>query len=136
MAVAPGHHATHQHDLSRSDAAPPKPYTNGERAMEDSSGAGGCSLTIGNLPTGANYQQLRTYARSCGAAPAWAVVHSAGDGVVGYLNKHAATEALEALSSASVFHGQRLTFSMNIDQRSRHSARSCRYGALCRGKDT
>ena len=136
MAVAPEHHAIHSQEVSRSEDAPPNYIKIGERNMGYSNAVGGKTLTIGNLPAGTDYKQLRTYARSCGTAPAWAVVYSAGDGAVGYLNKHAATDALEALSSAPLFHGQRLTFSMNIDQRSRHSARSCRYGALCRGKDT
>ena len=142
MAVATGRHAASSppddlvHEISRSKDAPPNYIKIGERNMEYSKGAGGSSLTIGNLPTGTDYKQLLTHARSCGTAPAWAVVYGANDGVVAFVTKHAATNALDALSGGPLFRGRRLTCSKNIDQRSRHSARSCRYGARCRGRNT
>ena len=94
----------------------------------------GREFAIGNLPSDCAWKSLKAHAKMLGAAPTWAVTYGS-HGAIGFETALAASHAFKLLASSPIILGSAIiTVAWNIiDHRSRHSARSCRYGTLCRG---
>ena len=140
MAVATGRHASTStstsmvHAMSSKDA--PSNHINMEgRNMGHSKCNGGREFAIGNLPAMCTWKSLKAHAKMLGAAPTWAVTYGS-HGAIGFETALTASHAFKLLASSPIFLGSAITIAWNIDHRSRHSARSCRYGTLCRGCNT
>ena len=142
MAVATGCHdalppllAAHGISHSVSKVAPPSDIKIEERDMGRSKGAGGREFAIGKPADRVHLGKFEGSCEKFGAAPTWAVTYGS-HGAVGFDTALAADDAFKLLASSPIFLGNAITVSWNIDHRSRYSARSCRYGTVCRGCNT
>ena len=120
-------------------AAPPKQYKHGERAIQGDEVMPGLTLVIGNLPAGCTHKSLKIFASQAGTAPVWAVVYSRRDARTGALGFKTAQEAIDAAFKlhGALFQGIPIDAApWNIDQLDYARSCACKYGRQSRGKGT
>ena len=128
--------ATHADSMK----APTKPYKNEELHIRAGDVVPNLTLVIDNLPSECTYQALKTWAFEADTAPLWAVVFRSNGHSTGALGFKTMLDAKMAASklSGALFQGIPVDAKpwRNMDQHSHHLVRSCRYGALFRGRKT
>ena len=116
-----------------------KPYKN-EGLVRAEDMVPNLTLVLENFPSECTYKELKTWAFEADTAPLWAVVFRSDGHSTGALGFKTMLDAKMASSklSGAFFQGVQVDAEpwRNIDQHSHHSVRSCRYGALCRGRKT
>ena len=97
------------------------------------------TVQVSNLPSGADYKQLRQHARSFETVPAWTVIHSGPVPTTGAIGFKTACDAQNAVD---ILHGslfQGMLLDVRLWDQGNYApvvAKPCKCGFDCRGRNT